>query len=245
MVLTPLPSSTQIPKAAPGHHGYQVDPARQIGLRKAGTAESDLRPLTAMRTCYPVAADVRQLPNVAEIRDQRVAQYGSETGWDLVVVLIRGEDLHLGNHTLETVLASDLGLPGVGRRLKGEMVEGTVAPDGVVTLGGRTRSRWSDLDSPDWEQCPTITNIMQHSYVLRTEQPQPNEIFNLSLKVKHVLNLFVNQGTEYIVLKQGTRAALWQAKVHTANIRSRADARHSLESQQTPVQVYQPIHQAG
>lgn len=97
-----------------------------------------------MRTCYPVAADVRHLPNVAETLDPLVAPYDSAMGWDLVVVLIRvaltrGEDL-LGSRILEAILASDLGLPGVGRRLQGEMVEETVALDGVVTLGEQTRS---------------------------------------------------------------------------------------------------------
>lgn len=98
-----------------------------------------------MRTCYPVAAGVRHLPNVAETLDPLVAPYDSAMGWDLVVALIRvaltrGEDLHLGSRILEAILASDLGLPGVGRRLHGEMVEETVALDGVVTLGEQTRS---------------------------------------------------------------------------------------------------------
>lgn len=141
MALIPLPSPTPIPKAAP------VDPPRLIGLRVAGTAESVLRPLTATRTtCYPVAADGRRLPSVAGAGEPLEARYGSAMGLDLIVAVIhRGEDTHLGSHTLETTLAVDPCPPfGAYLRLQGEVKEEIVAVDGTVTLGGRTSSKLVD-----------------------------------------------------------------------------------------------------
>lgn len=147
MVLTLLPSSTPTSQAALGHRDHQAYPARPIGLRKAETAESDLRPLTAtMMTCYPVAVAGRRLPHVAEVVEVLVARYGSAMGLDLIVLLICREDPRLGSRPLETIVAGDLGPPcGVGRRLRGMVVEIMVVDGMAILLGGKTSSL-----SVDW-----------------------------------------------------------------------------------------------